>query len=152
MNTESVLFFDTSALVKYLHEEPGSEHVIALIENQDHELWVSALARVEVVSALHRKRREQILTDAQLHRVLSEVGDVLQVFREEPITSSILDTAVQLIRTHGSERALRTLDALHLATFVLVADSEWQFVVSDHRLDTIAQEEGIVTVRPSREG
>lgn len=60
----------------------------------------------------------------------------------------MLDTATQLIRMHGSERALRTLDALHLATFVLVADSEWQFVVADHRLDTVAQEEGVDTIHP----
>lgn len=38
MDTEAVLFFDTSALVKYLHDEPGSERVIALIEDQRNEL------------------------------------------------------------------------------------------------------------------
>jgi predicted nucleic acid-binding protein len=151
MDTEAVLFFDTSALVKYLHDEPGSERVITLIEDRRNELWISALARVEMVSALHRKRREQALSEAQLHRSLSGVDSILRIFQIEPLTPSVLDTATQLIRTHGSERALRTLDALHLATFVLRADPEWQFVVADHRLDAVAQEEGVDTIRPSRE-
>ncbi len=49
------LFFDTSALVKYFHEEPGTARVTALIDEPDHRVWLSELARVEFVSAMHRK-------------------------------------------------------------------------------------------------
>lgn len=104
-----------------------------------------------MISALYRKRREQALSERQLHQALSGVESILRIFQVEPLAPSVLDTATQLIRTHGSERALRTLDALHLATFVLRAGPEWQFVVADHRLDAVAQEEGVDTIRPSRE-
>ena len=48
------LFSDTSALVKYFHEEAGSERVTALVENPDHSVWLSELAQVEFVSAGRR--------------------------------------------------------------------------------------------------
>lgn len=64
------LFFDTSALVKYFHNEKGSKQVIELIENIDNDIWVSDLARVEFVSALHRKSRNGEIQDVELEQAL----------------------------------------------------------------------------------
>lgn len=146
------LFFDTSALVKYMHVEVGSDRVIALIDNQDHAVWVSELARIEFVSAMHRKFREGVLTEDQLRQALYGFDEVLRAFRVEPVGQSVVDLAEQLIRKHGQTHALRTLDALHLATFVLVAEEDWRFVVADDRLFDVAQQEGCACIHPLQEG
>jgi uncharacterized protein with PIN domain len=56
MATTRRLFVDTSALVKYVHDEAGSERVIDLIEDENHDVCISERARVEFASALHRTR------------------------------------------------------------------------------------------------
>ena len=35
-----ILFFDTSALIKFFHEEEGTEKVTGLIHNEDNEIWI----------------------------------------------------------------------------------------------------------------
>lgn len=49
------LFFDTSALVKLFHDEPGSDRVIEMVSSDANEIWVLEIARVEFLSALFRK-------------------------------------------------------------------------------------------------
>ena len=136
--------------MKYIHDEVGSEQVIDLIEDSNHSVCISELARVELVSALHRKRREDSLSDSQLQQVLSEFDEVLTAFLIEPIDPRVVEAAIQRLRKHGRKRALRTLDALHLATFVHVSDPEWRFVVADDRLYDVAVEEGITAIHPVR--
>lgn len=145
------LFIDTSALVKYFHEEPGSERVSALIDDEGSLVWIAALARAEFASAMHRKFREHVLTKDQLKHVLTGFNDVIQAFRTEPLGPDVVDTAEQLIRTHGRGTALRTLDALHLATFLLVQTPGGRFVVADDRLYAIAREEECALIHPVRD-
>jgi uncharacterized protein with PIN domain len=85
MATTRDLFVDTSALVKYVHDEAGSERVIDLIEDENHDVCISERARVEFASALHRKRREGALSDSQLQQALSGFDEVLSSLRVEPI-------------------------------------------------------------------
>lgn len=125
------LFFDTSALVKIFHKEIGSETVVELIGKSDSVLWMSELAKLEFVSALHRKLRMDEIAEHQLEEVLSIFGDEQKRFRIEPLGSGILAEADKLIRDHARTIGLRTLDALHLATFRLISQSDWQFVVAD---------------------
>jgi len=51
-------FFDTSALVKIYHREPGSEYCLDLYLGCSH-LIISELARVELHSAILRKHGEK---------------------------------------------------------------------------------------------
>ena len=48
-----ILFFDTSALVKFFHRDEGPELVISLITDPGTRVWVSERARLEFVCALH---------------------------------------------------------------------------------------------------
>jgi uncharacterized protein with PIN domain len=98
------LFFDTSALVKYFHEEPGSARVITLIEEDGRAVRMSALSRVEFVSAIHRKRREGLLSQKQLQQALSGFEEVLQAFHIDPLVSPVVEKADALIRSHGARR------------------------------------------------
>ena len=49
-----ILFFDTSALVKFFHREEGTDVVVSLISDLKNELWVSELARLEFIHAPSR--------------------------------------------------------------------------------------------------
>ena len=43
------LFFDTSALVKFFHEEEGTDIVTELILDRNNEIWGSELGRLELL-------------------------------------------------------------------------------------------------------
>jgi uncharacterized protein len=49
------IFFDTSALVKYFHEEDRTTIVTNLILNPKNVIFVSELSKLEFLSALHRR-------------------------------------------------------------------------------------------------
>ena len=42
-----ILFFDTSALVKFFHQEKGTDVVVSLVADTGNEVWVSELVRLE---------------------------------------------------------------------------------------------------------
>jgi predicted nucleic acid-binding protein len=52
-----ILFFDTSALVKFFHREKGTDAVTSLLTDPDNSVWVSELAKLEFVGALYRRYR-----------------------------------------------------------------------------------------------
>ena len=79
------LFFDTSALVKYFHPEPGTVEVIELIENPVHQIWVSDLARIEFISALCRKLRRGDINNVQLQETLSGFDIEWAQFNHQPL-------------------------------------------------------------------
>ncbi|PHJ37009.1 hypothetical protein P378_19065 [Desulforamulus profundi] len=61
---------------------------------------------------------------------------------------SILSTHTQLNTDYGKTHGLRTLDALHLATFVLVKEDDWFFVACDDNLINAAKAIGALVFNP----
>ena len=47
-----ILFFDTSALAKFFHNEEGTEAVTDLLNSQENEPWILELATLEFISVL----------------------------------------------------------------------------------------------------
>jgi len=144
------LFFDTLALVKYFHDEPGTKYVTALIEDADHTAWCSELAQIEFVSAVHRKFREGVLDEEQLRQALDGFAEAAHSFYVEPLGQPVTEEAGRLLQKHGRVHALRTLDALHLATYTLISEPEWRFVVADDRLYDLARKEQHAAIHPLR--
>jgi predicted nucleic acid-binding protein len=133
------LFFDTSALVKYFHNEQGSQQVIELIENKNNEIWVSDLARTEFVSALYRKFRNKEIEMLQLNEALKGFDTEWNNFNVQPLGDTVITTADKLLRENADQYKLRALDAIHFASFVLLAENNWAFVVADSLLaDAVA--------------
>ena len=60
------LYFDTSALVKFFHAEPGTKVISELIENSANKVYVSELAKVEFYCALSRRFRNNELSKQEL--------------------------------------------------------------------------------------
>ena len=62
----------------------------------------------------------------------------------------ILDEAGTMLQKFGKEFGLRTLDAIHLATFSLIADKKWLFVCSDETLCMVVKDLGYQFLKPMR--
>jgi predicted nucleic acid-binding protein len=135
-----ILFFDTSALVKFFHREEGTDVVISLITDPGNRVWVSELARLEFVCALHRRYRMKEIDEDQLTRALDGFSSEFSRFNTSKIGSAVLDEAETLVNRLGKSMGLRALDAIHLATFSLFNQlEEMPFVATDEILLTTAR-------------
>jgi uncharacterized protein len=143
-------FLDSSALIKLYHEEPGTERVEEIFATSEASLVVSELAAVELQSALARKvRTGEITLEAEEEVVRDFEQDCADRFVIEPLTSTIVQEAKRLLKKHGHQRALRSLDALQVATFAIVrAREEAIFVCADGRLCEIVKAEGHSPLNP----
>lgn len=141
----TVLFADSSAVVKLYVEEPGST---ALRRRERHGPFVvSALARVEVPAALWRKVRTRDVdaADARLLTTAFEVDwhgtvDTEPRFPLVAASTAVMQDAAQLCEVHD----LRAHDAVQLASALALAGPEpVEMVCFDRRLLAAAQAEGI---------
>lgn len=144
------LFFDTSALVKYFHPEIGTEEVTALIHDETNSVWLSELARLEFFSAVYRRFRMRELDEQQLITILSSFEETLAEFHVEPLGQAVTEETERLLKQYGKNECLRTLDALHLAGFSLLAEDGWQFVAADSVLCHVVQCEGWQVLKISK--
>ncbi len=106
----SLGYFDTSVLVKSYLVEPGTSRALALLRR--HALLSSALAPIELVSAIRRHRAHRRLTDHQLTQIESRIQEDRPHWTLLELDSHVLGRAESLTRT----LPVRTLDALHLAS------------------------------------
>jgi len=126
-----ILFFDTSALVKLFSNEEGSEKVKTLITDYSNDVYVSELALIELNSAVCRKFRNKEIPKNKLKEVQKAIEKQLELFTIVPLGPNVVEEAISLIKEFGIEHGLRTLDAMHVASWKFVAESNWQFVSSD---------------------
>lgn len=124
-------YFDSSAIVKLTHLERESQALIDYLDESDIEASVSVVAEVEVRRALQRVR--------------DDPKDAVRGFYLLNLDADILHHAADL----GSP-ALRTLDAIHLATALAIGDPKLEFVTYDDRLAAAACECGLKVVQPGR--
>jgi predicted nucleic acid-binding protein len=137
-----IYFFDTSALLKYYHEEKGSAEIIRIIDSDSSSLWVSELAFVELNSAFMRRYREKELASQDVDRLVKLVAETHYLFTIEPLSSLLVKEAGTLLRSAGKTYSLRTLDALQLATFEIVCEPDWIFITADKTLYEVSKKRG----------
>ena len=56
----------------------------------------------------------------------------------EPFTSIVRENAEKIIEKYGKEIGIRTLDAIQLSTYLLIADTESKFICADNNLCRVA--------------
>lgn len=135
-----ILFFDTSALAKFFHREEGTDVVTSLITDPGNRVWVSELAKLEFVCALHRRYRMKEIDEDQLTRALDGFSLEFSRFNTSKIGTAVLDEAETLVNRLGKSMGLRALDAIHLATFSLFNQlEEMPFVATDEILLSAAR-------------
>lgn len=124
-----MIYLDSSALMKLVRAEDDTESLQDWLRTQTRvPVVTSELGRVEVLRAARRVSGET-LREAQ-----AVIGDVDLV----PLDQAVLDLAWSV-----GEPLLRTLDAIHLASAVLLHDELTAFVAYDHRLSSAARAEGL---------
>jgi predicted nucleic acid-binding protein len=131
-----VIYLDCSALMKLVRAESETEALqewLALRPEQP--VVTSELGRVEVLRAA-RRIGGRVLAEASL-----VVGDLDLV---------PLDRAVQDLACEIGQPLLRTLDALHLASALLLSEQLTAFVAYDQRLTSAARAAGLVVVVPGK--
>ena len=142
------LFFDTSAFVKFFHEEEGTDIVTKLILDPNNKVWISELGRLEFISVVFRRFRNKELDKERLNTAVNSFEDQIAEFNIEPLGHAVLEEAELFIKNHGRTYGLKSLDALHLGSFSLISEKDWSFVVADDNLCRVAEATGFNTINP----
>jgi uncharacterized protein len=137
-------FWDTSALLPLLVDEPPRERLFALLD-EDSEVLAWWATPVEIASALARREREELLTAEQVAAALDAARALSESWHEIVPSDAVRRTAERLLRTH----ALRAADALQLAAALVAADhnpGSLEMVCLDERLRLAARREGFTVL------
>jgi predicted nucleic acid-binding protein len=131
-----VIYLDSSALMKLVRQEDETAALGEWLSVRPEQPVVSSeLGRVEILRAA-RRVGGQVPTEAR-----AVVGDLDLV---------PLDRAVQDLACDIATPLLRILDALHLASAVLLSAELTAFIAYDYRLATAAQTAGLVVATPGQ--
>jgi uncharacterized protein len=129
-----LIYLDPSALMKLVREEAETEALREWLDSRrDVPAVTSELGRVEVLRAA-RRVSDEALTEAR-----AVIGDLDLV----PLDRSVQDLAAEI-----GDPLLRTLDALHLASAMLLGDDLTALAAYDHGILAAARSAGLTTVTP----
>jgi uncharacterized protein len=134
----SLVYFDASAFVKLLAEEPGTDLAAQLWDGCDAAV-ASRLAYPEVRAALAAAGRNHDLSEDELDGAEQAWEEYWAASRPVELTAAVERHAGQFAREH----ALRGADAVHLASALAIGDPDLVFAAWDRRLHTGAQAAGI---------
>lgn len=130
----SLYYADTSAVIKLMAEETHSRAFAAFYDARADAEWVSsALLRIEVTRAVARA----------MPALLPDARDLLLAFSTIAIDDDVVEGAM-----NEPDRALRLLDAIHLATARILGPDLDAVVSYDDRLIKAATDAGLATVSP----
>ena len=136
----AIVYFDSSALVKLLVEEDGTDLVAQLWDGCDAALS-SRLAYPEVCAALAAAHRNHTLDANGLEAALQVWEEFWSATRPVELRPDVERHAGELAQLHS----LRGADAVHLASALTVPKLELIVAVWDKRLHAGARAEGLAT-------
>ena len=130
------LYLDSSALVKLVQQEAESNALRRFLRRyRDDRRVTSALARVEVVRAVAEGGPDAI---SHARRQLSRVDHIA-------LDADLLDAAATL----APGIALRSLDAVHLASARALGSDLRAVITYDQRMHTVASQLGLLVDAPA---
>jgi predicted nucleic acid-binding protein len=143
VNEPSWAYFDTSTLVKRYVTERGSLLARQLL--QKHRFLSSAIAPVELLSAVSRRRDQKELSASDYTAILSRIRQDRSFWELVEITPALLAKAEEMILNSKT----RTLDAIHVASAVTFQDLSGMaipFATSDKQQFAAARKCGLEVV------
>ncbi|MBO0803982.1 MAG: type II toxin-antitoxin system VapC family toxin [Nocardiopsaceae bacterium] len=143
----ALVYFDTSALVKLLLNEPGTPLVAELWDRSD-VLLASRLAYPEVRAALSAAARNHEIDEDYLDEAEKAWDEYWASIRPVELTEAIGRHAGTLTRLH----ALKGADAVHLASALAVNEADLVMAVWDRRLHAGARAAGAAVAPAELEG
>ncbi len=127
------LVIDSSSFAKRYVQETGSNKLDVLLQHTS-ELALSIIVVPEIISALNRRLREQVLTGKEYQMAKRQLLDDVHDAAILQVTPAVVAQSVKLLEMN----TLRAMDALHIACAL-----EWKadlFITSDKRqLDAAIQ-------------
>lgn len=135
-----IAYVDSSVLVKhYVESEEGSSQASELITS--YKVYVSSIARVEVLSALARKHQMQEASVEDIQRV----KDAFLSNGERMGIVEVSDDVIREAQDLVFRIPIKTLDAVHLASSILlrrITELSFPLITADKKLATAAESEG----------
>jgi uncharacterized protein len=125
----ALVYFDSSAFVKLVVEEAGSDLAAELWDGCDAAIS-SRLAYPEVRAALAAAARNHVLDDGELDTAERAWEEFWAATRPVELNSVVEREAGELARRH----ALHGADAVHLASALVIGDADLVVAVWDQRL------------------
>lgn len=134
--TMSALYLDTSAVVRAILEGATSLGIETKIRAAE-VLLTSRLSIVEASRAIHRLRQLGQLSETKLADAEREIESLWARCDLWELTPAVCEAA----RRVAPNKQLRTVDALHLATFVLARQriGDLELMTADERLQAAAE-------------
>lgn len=137
-------FWDASAIVPLLIDEPATERMQALAVKDPTMLvwWGTA---VECASAIARLERDDALGETVTVEAFERLNQLATGWHEVEPTDVVREAAVRFLRVHP----LRAADSLQLAAAFVAAEhrpASLAFLTLDDRLDLAARKEGFMMV------
>ena len=139
-----IAYFDTSAIIPLLVEEPGSAMAGQLWDQADRvaSVW---LVYAEARAALAHAERLDRLTRRQLPRLIDQLDELYAQLDRIDVDDALVRRAGQLAQDH----ALRGYDAVHLAALERIGDDRTVMVAGDDALVAAAAALGVATASTS---
>jgi len=141
-----VRFWDSSALIPLVLAERSTTRVKRWLR-EDPDVIVWALTRVELLSALARRRREEPESAPQLLAARRDLLGAWEQWSEVTAVELVRRYAERVVETHP----LRAADALQIAAALVAAEGDpatIEFVSLDRNLAEAAEREGFGVLGP----
>jgi uncharacterized protein len=131
-----LIYLDTSALLKLVKDDEAEATALRafIAEAGEPQFVSSALLAVEARRGMYRLRPDGL---PMVDLLLAEVSQV-------DISTTVIESASRL-----SDPLLRSLDAIHLATALLIREDVDTLITYDGRLSAAAQAHGLPTAAPA---
>lgn len=128
-----IAYLESSAALALYVDEPTSPEVRRIIRNVS-ELGTSTLTRLEVMRNLHR-----LLDEEHLAVAVDQFIEDLQSMMTASISDEVVDAAVTIALATG----VKSLDALHLSSALILGGFGAEFLTFDRRQAVAARAVGL---------
>jgi hypothetical protein len=137
-----IAYFDTSAVLPLIIDEPASEAAARLWDEATRVVSIRLLYP-EAHAALAQAQRTGRLTSRQRRSAVAELKGLDQQLDHVEVTADLATSAGELAEIH----TLRGYDAVHLAAADAIADTEVVVVAGDRALTEAAIALGLATAQ-----
>jgi len=112
-----VIYFDSAYIAKFYLTEPDSARVKSLAEAEGR-VCCSTIGRIEVAQVFHRKLREGQVNRTEARALFDQFDAdcARELWTWLPLTEELVVEAAAAFRRLAPNLALRTADAIHLAS------------------------------------
>lgn len=131
-----------------MNYELGSVKALEIYKSND-DILISEICKIEFLSTVSRKHREQEINSETLYALIDKFeDDIVHQYEMLKFSSLVIDEAWDLLRRFADNHSLKALDIIHFAFFNTYCESGTTFVCSDKKLSQLVENEGFHVLTP----